>query len=447
MTAIPYDRLYQPVVLGNSDRQDVNDLIMLASEFKLHEDDKRLTEVSMTMRVPDFGFAKNGFDFLADPRIQHGANWEFRFGYFRMLSEPVAVVVTTFEPDFSDSGELKLLLKFNSKGAHMTRDSQSRNWGTVATSDIASQLARTYGFETDIEASNDRRRQPYVQAVNVTDLEYLQRLAAAINWVCYVDGNKLHYHPPRTDAPPVFGFTWMGGDPNSILQSFKPTIKEPRARRSARHSEGDGTNGSTTSTSNEGGHEQAHMGSTVRHNVNVRNRTHGSTDQDRANAHRVQVITSAAQRAADLVNSLRNGNASNGEPSAEQDSHQRQRHAHADQRRTLETANEAKLNCIGVPVVRRGKNVNVRGVGVELGGNWYVKATTHTINASGYKTEADVKRGGNNNGAAHNGSTETATGTANNHNPEETPNAGPRAVHVNVRSRRVVDANGRVVNR
>lgn len=50
------------------------------------------------------------------------------------------------------------------------------------------------------------------------------------------------------------------------------------------------------------------------------------------------------------------------------------------------------LQCIGIPEIRAGVNINIGKVGKRFSGKYYVKSTTHTINDSGYKTSFNVKR-------------------------------------------------------
>lgn len=455
MTGIAYDRLFQPVVLARVNGVDANDLVMLMGEIKIHEDDKRLTEVTTNFRAPS-DTPGAWIDFLEDPRVNNGAEWTIRWGYFHDMSDPLALVVTKAEPDFTEGGDVKLALTLSSKGAHMTRDSQSKNWGAVDTSSIATQLAAAYGFQTDIEPSNDRRRQPYVQPVNVSDLEYLLRLATTLHWVCYVDGNTLHYHPPRTSVPPVMELVWMAGDENALLKSFKPVIKEARSRRSSRHGEapapgtgtGTGTAEETHAGSTDGGHEQPHMGNDIVHTVNLRNRRQGRRGSVSFASRRVASIVDATMAAVASVAAATSGAAAAGQPTAEQDHRTRQRHAHADQRRALEEANEAKATTVGLQALRRGRTFAVRGVPVGLSGNWYIKASTHTIGTSGYATEIELKRAARNGGGHHRTTTPATTeheaGTPA-QAPAQAPQGAPRAAHVNVGNRRVVDPNGRTV--
>lgn len=53
-----------------------------------------------------------------------------------------------------------------------------------------------------------------------------------------------------------------------------------------------------------------------------------------------------------------------------------------------------KGSCIGNPELRSRMVVELKGLGKRFSGNYYVTATTHTINTGGYRTDFDVKRNG-----------------------------------------------------
>ena len=64
-------------------------------------------------------------------------------------------------------------------------------------------------------------------------------------------------------------------------------------------------------------------------------------------------------------------------------------------RAELARANSGLVNgdgeCIGIPILRKGANIVLEGMGDRFSGSYYVKKTTHTINDSGYKTRFSVK--------------------------------------------------------
>ncbi len=65
-------------------------------------------------------------------------------------------------------------------------------------------------------------------------------------------------------------------------------------------------------------------------------------------------------------------------------------------RAELDRANNDQVKgdgeCIGLPMLRKGVNILLEGMGKRFSGSYYVKKTTHTINNSGYKTRFTVKK-------------------------------------------------------
>ena len=49
-------------------------------------------------------------------------------------------------------------------------------------------------------------------------------------------------------------------------------------------------------------------------------------------------------------------------------------------------------DCIGIPGLRKGVNINLEGMGKLFSGSYYVIKTTHTIDNNGYKTQFSVKK-------------------------------------------------------
>ncbi|NIM15097.1 MAG: hypothetical protein GTO45_24300 [Candidatus Aminicenantes bacterium] len=53
---------------------------------------------------------------------------------------------------------------------------------------------------------------------------------------------------------------------------------------------------------------------------------------------------------------------------------------------------EGDVQCVGIPKIRAGVCINLDKMGKRFSGKYYVSATTHTINNSGYKTNFKVRR-------------------------------------------------------
>lgn len=109
----------------------------------------------------------------------------------------------------------------------LQRVSRSRIWAAVTYSEIASQIARIYGFGTDIEPT--KYRHPQVAQVNESDLHFLRRLARRIGFECYVENKVLHFHRRRWEAGPVDTLTYIPGGGGTLTEFYpnESTLARP----------------------------------------------------------------------------------------------------------------------------------------------------------------------------------------------------------------------------
>ncbi len=66
--------------------------------------------------------------------------------------------------------------------------------------------------------------------------------------------------------------------------------------------------------------------------------------------------------------------------------------ARAELNRASDTFIKGDLECIGIPQIRAGEAIRLEKMGARFSGKYYIIGTTHTINASGYRTKISVKR-------------------------------------------------------
>lgn len=55
---------------------------------------------------------------------------------------------------------------------------------------------------------------------------------------------------------------------------------------------------------------------------------------------------------------------------------------------------EGSCECIGIPELRPGTNVQIEGIGKRFSGKYYIKSVKHSIGDSGYTVSFEVRRGG-----------------------------------------------------
>lgn len=404
-----YANMFQHLVLLRVDGSDADDLLQLAGRVEIQESTRRLDEVKI-----DFPIYDPGVDFrdtlLEDPRCQPGAEWDIRWGYIDDMASK-QVRVTHFQPEFGEDGVPRMTLFLHSRGSVAARGARGYHWGNIATADIAWEIASRYGFDVDIEESSDRRSRGhgYTQPSNISDIQYLLSLAQRIHFVCYVDGNTLHYHRQRSDYAPVLELGWYAGQPSGILKSFNPTVKETRADSARAAGEPTPGTTATSASSTDGGTETSHGG----HIINLYN---------------LQVYAEEEEDEGATV------------ATPESDPTNRRRHAEARRRQQLERVNEGTIACLGTPRIRRDTNVLLFGVGRQLSGVWHVEESTHTLDLNGYSVDAKVKRGAHEDRVRPGAE---ADGTANNSTAAAAEEGAPADIAVNLVNLQVFESTER----
>lgn len=360
---LSYERVFTPLLLAKVDGQDASDLIRYIMRCEIDEDERKDTEVVLDFshtNPPNVNFEGS---LIEDPRLQNGAKWVIRWGYFDDMSEPLSMVVSHFEPEFEGTGNLPLRVILNSLGTRARRDSSPHNWGRVNSSDVARQIADKYNLRHDIQESNDRRSTAFVQPADKNDMRYLQELAARINFVCYVDNESLVYRENLARTNPIMELAWYYGDPTTRLLTFRPEVKEPRAQRS-RAAGSDDDDGKANA-------EDAEV-----------------SDQPGLGTH---VRSDATSRS--IFNRPGSSPSACVEPTPEPEPRARRRVAQAEQHKVLEEANTGFIEAIGTPLLRRDRNVTLTGVGRQLSGVWHLSTSKHVLTDVSYLVSATVKRG------------------------------------------------------
>ena len=369
-----YIRVFQPVVLMRIDGESADDLVSQMGEVRIKESTKHNTQVEVEFPIASFGFedspgtlGQTPFDFrntlLDDPRLQPGALWDLRWGYFDDISPTLSVIVTHFSPRYPQDGNVSITVYAQSKGVTVGKDTRAQNWGRVQSSEIANQIAQRYGLNPNTEDSNDARSRAFMQPAGVSDMEFLQRLARRIRFVCYVESGVLHFHRPDMESAPALELTYYTGDPNSILQAFYPEVKQIPRRRTKQQGSSDEDNSSEEDSASDD--TQNSLGTDIPFDATARH----------------WWVEPGKELAAE------------NQPTPEVDQKARQRVAQSRQRDLLERVNKAKAEAIGTPRLRRDTNVKVLGVGPQMSGVWHVRESTHILGGGGYRVTMNLRRG------------------------------------------------------
>lgn len=362
-----YRTVESPRLWLEADGQFAQDLLDDLQKFEFEDDDTKPSEMTLTINNP-------GFKYTDDKRFSEGVRFRVRWGYPGDFSGVFAVVIVKASPSFPNGSSMPTItMKAWDMRSDMNRQANPVNHGSVASSQVAKNIAKRYNLDVDIEDSGDARSNMRVQPAGTTDIQYLMSLAVKLNWDCYIEGKTLHFHKKRLDANPVMTFRYYD-DAVGTVMSFKPDVKlqKPGGVKKSGANTKDASKASGSAGSNPGdtalakwriNTSQAKFDTLIR-GTNVKNPGGQALSSSTAekNKNVAGILANAAKQKIDM------------------------------------SAITASLEIIGTPRVMARTNIRIEGVGATYSGNWRVGGTHHTISKDGYFVELKLERNALNKG-------------------------------------------------
>jgi len=176
------------------------------------------------------------------PLLQEGKDIRVRFGYADNLSPTKVAVIKEIGYDFPESGAPTITIKAYDKGCRLSAEQVQRVWekpGGIRASDIAEAIAKEHGLTPVVTPSIDRLSR--LHQSKVSDAQWLAQLAktarasdgkGTTDFVFYVEGEELHFHPRGLEKPPVLALEYFTNR-EGLLRSFRPST----------HTQGDAAGG------------------------------------------------------------------------------------------------------------------------------------------------------------------------------------------------------------
>ena len=352
-----YQELLQPRIFIEANGSLAEDLIPFITKFEYEDDEAKIDKLSLSVANP-------GLRFKDDPRFQEGVRFRVRFGYLTDISDMKNAVIAHARPSFGSGMPMIEMVAFNLQ-QDMNKKGNPTNWGAVSTSDIAKRIAERYRFETQIEESNDARRQHRVQPAGSTDIQYLMNLAKELNWDCYLDGVTLHYHPKKYDSPAELEFVYFTEGTSTLLK-FEPDVNmtTPPAVTTA------GTDPKHGDTEGKG-----RDGPQLRRALDTNN-----------------------GRSAGLIPGRGGPQAFKGEGGLVGASHETDpkviaKHGEAKAQKVDMAAIKGSAEMVGTPRLKARTMIRISGVDQQYTGNWRVSKSKHVIDTKGvYRTQVALRR-------------------------------------------------------
>jgi phage protein D len=301
--------------------------------------------------------------------------FELRMGYGSTLTSMTQGDVTTLEPNFPSGGAPTLSVRALNV-LHRLRDKQhSQHWRDKRESDIAKSIKtlndpatrRKLTVRVSDQALSKERPLDYVAQDNQYDIDFLFMRARLAGYVVFVDvetkpngqEEQFLYFGPSDDKHPrvrdvTYEFEW-----GRSLIDFKPVLSIANQVKSV---EVRSWNRQT--------------------NRAIRAKVDLNDPNIRINQELVDLLTQpGCQPREEVV-------ANEPQPTPQQ----AEKRARAILSDKLKEMVSAQGTSVGLPDLRAGQRVKIKGVGSRFSGLYFVTETTHTINDSGYTTHFSARR-------------------------------------------------------
>lgn len=259
--------------------------------------------------------------------------------------------IVELEPDFQPTTQILTVRAFD-RLHRLARGQHMRSFQNVSDGDLVRKLAQEVGLKA--QAAPTTQVHQYVFQNNQTNLAFLRDRAAALGYLLYVQGDTLHFEPPRVEGQPVpleWGVTLSEFRPRltTVGQSGDVTVRgwDPATRQEIVGHARNGQGAPQLGEKQSGG-----------------DLAQGAFHVDAQSQGVIRPVRSQAEADA-LAQAL------------------------ADQRASRFI--EAEGVCAGNPAVVAGASVQVSAVGDRFGGTYFVTSTTHVYAAqSGYLTHFSI---------------------------------------------------------
>lgn len=293
--------------------------------------------------------------------FEFGAPVEIYMGYGdrSKLDLMLTGVVTEISTGFQSAGAPQLTVSGYDHSYCLTRGAQSLPpWESKKDSDAVRDLANRYTLNPKVDDTNVT--QPKIVMSQESPANFLTRLADRNGFVWYVRNADLYFRAPASDKSGAIELAWGRG-----LVSFSPEI---RLAEQVSQVELYGWNVLQ---------KKAFIGKARKGDEPGRDPTRPSGKSQASGAEYLRKICP------DDASTLRVR-----EPVFSQQ--EADRRAKAILARRAEVFVGGRGESIGIPEFRADTNVTLRGLGDFFNKTIYVKHTTHTVNASGYRTTFEV---------------------------------------------------------
>jgi phage protein D len=298
--------------------------------------------------------------------FKEGSAVSISMGYVNDLKVMMEGEITQIRPTFPEQGIPTLGVEGHTRLHRLQGDSKTRTFQKMTDKQIAEQIAQEAGLQGDAE--DPGIQYDYIMQPNQSDLQFLRDRAARLHFEILVQGKKLIFRRAQETASKTYTLVWSqvqkGFSSTSTtfpLKSFSPQLDALQPVNKVEIRSYDSSTKQAFISRADASQQDSNMG--------------GSKKAG-------DVCSAAFQRQRTYVQVT--------SPFATQ--------AEGDQHAKA-TLNQRAMNLVGgtaetvgIPDLRSGKVVEIKGVGKRFEGLYYIDEATHSIGDSGYLTSLTLKR-------------------------------------------------------
>jgi phage protein D len=301
--------------------------------------------------------------------------FELRMGYGSKLTSITQGDVTTLEPTFPSSGPATLSVRALNVLHRLRGKQHSQHWRNKRESDIAKSIKtlndpatkRKLTVRVSDKALSKEHQLDYVAQDNQYDIDFLFQRARLAGYVVFIDvktrpNGKVEqflYFGPSNDKHPLIRHVTYELEWGRSLVDFKPVLSIANQVKSVE----------VRSRNQESNRP-------ISAKVDIKDRNIG------VNQDLLDLLTQPGCEAREHV-------VTNEPQPTPQQAERRARAILSDKLKEMVTTQGTS---VGLPDLRAGQRVTIKGVGSRFSGLYFVTETTHTINSSGYTTRFSARR-------------------------------------------------------
>lgn len=212
--------------------------------------------------------------------------------------------------------------------------------------------------------ANAAERRPHVVQANMTDAQFLRRLAHQTGFVWFIDFDGFHFHEPRIGQDAARSVTYYNDqEVGEVLGiNIKNDVTAQPGRVNARRRDPTAREDSETSSDND-------------------------TDGNRPSAGTILEVIDPETGDASLRKLVSQQRTTRGQGGAQGST---QEEARAQFRRAQRRAVKMTLNMVGDPQILAKSVITVLGIGQRLSGNYYIREARHNVSSSGYTLDLEL---------------------------------------------------------